>query len=780
MKKLFCLIICLTLFPQIQAQDNMNTLFLGNLSYQQDLSDVWGYEKDGSEYALVGVFNGISVVDVTQPSAPVELNFFPGDGSTWRDLKTWGDYLYCINETGGGLQIVNLSEVIAGSPNPTYIENMQLGFSTAHNIYIDEAGVLYVFGSNYSNGGCEMYDLTQDPENPIFLGVFDDYYLHDGMVRGDTLWCGAIYNGVFSVVDVSDKANPVIMASHVTPNNFSHNCWISDDGDYLFTTDEVSGAYVAAYDVSDLQNIEETDRIQAWSGYTDVIPHNTHVDGDFVVTSYYADGLSVVDVSNPTNMIEVAYYDTSEDFQGDGFNGAWGAYPWLPSGNILVTDIETGLYIIEPKYGNASFIEGEVADLNTGALLSNVMVEIVGSNNSDITTLAGFYQTGVANPGVYQIVFSAPGYSDLEMDVNLSSGSTLSLDVQLEPFGSYQSQISVIKEVTQIGIPAANVLLVSDEIEYNLISDENGQIYSSLLAGSYDVSVSHWGYQSYCGSLVVTESGLAETIELSVGYYDDFSSDLGWVVENDNSVSAGQWERVVPIASYFQNQMLNVGYDVDGDCFEYAFVTSNSENLPYNQGDVDDGFTSIKSPIMDLSSYQNPRFNFSTWFVNIGGEGPADDAIIVSLSNENETLVIFERTISSSMNWMNHSVSIDSTMELTDQMFLTVETMDLPDSGHLVEAGFDNFSVSADNLSIDVVSDVSMNIYPNPSPNGYMNIFVSEPSHCTLINLLGATVAEFKVIRGVNTIDLSYLDPGSYLLNTTNNSAGKPFVWIKQ
>jgi len=758
----------------------MNTLFLGNLSYQQELSDIWGYEKEGSEYALVGVYDGISVVDVTEPTAPVELNFFPGDSSIWRDLKTWGDYLYCINETGGGLQIVNLSEVIAGIPSPTYIENLQLGFITAHNIYIDEAGVLYVFGSDYSNGGCEMYDLTQDPENPPFLGVFDDYYLHDGMVRGDTLWCGAIYNGVFSVVDVSDKANPYIMASHATPNNFSHNCWISDDGNYVFTTDEVSGAYVAAYDVSDLENIEETDRIQAWSGYTDVIPHNTHVDGDFVVTSYYADGLSVVDVSNPTNMIEVAYYDTSQDFEGDGFNGAWGAYPWLPSGNILVSDIETGLYIIEPKHGNACFVEGEVIDSNTGAPISNVMVEIIGSNNSDITTLAGFYQTGVANTGLYQLVFSAPGYTDLIMDVNLSSGSTLSLDVQLEPFGSYQSQISVVKEATQTGIPAANVLLISDEIEYNLISDENGQIYSSLLAGTYDVSVSQWGYQSYCGSLVVTESGLAETIELSVGYYDDFSSDLGWVVQNDNAVSAGQWERVVPIASFFQNQMLNVGYDVDGDCFEYAFVTSNSENLPYNQGDVDDGFTSIKSPIMDLSSYQNPRFNFSTWFVNIGGEDPADDAIIVSLSNENETLVIFERTISSSMNWMNHSVSVDSTIELTDQMYLTVETMDLPDSGHLVEAGFDNFSVSADNLSVDFVSDVSLSIYPNPSPDGYTNIFVNESVHCVLMNLLGATVAEFDVAKGVNTIDLSYLESGSYLLSTTNNPAAKSLVWIKR
>jgi hypothetical protein len=113
-------------------------------------------------------------------------------------------------------------------------------------------------------------------------------------------------------------------------------------------------------------------------------------------------------------------------------------------------------------------------------------------------------------------------------------------------------------------------------------------------------------------------------------------------------------------------------------------------------------------------------------------------------------------------------------------MYLTVETMDLPDSGHLVEAGFDNFSVSADNLSVDFVSDVSLSIYPNPSPDGYTNIFVNESVHCVLMNLLGATVAEFDVAKGVNTIDLSYLESGSYLLSTTNNPAAKSLVWIKR
>ena len=64
------------------------------------------------------------------------------------------------------------------------------------------------------------------------------------------------------IIDVSNKSNPITIGTHPTPNAFTHNAWVSDDGDYVFTTDEQSGAYLTAYDVSDLNNIQEVDRIQ--------------------------------------------------------------------------------------------------------------------------------------------------------------------------------------------------------------------------------------------------------------------------------------------------------------------------------------------------------------------------------------------------------------------------------------------------------------------------------------------------------------------------------------
>ena len=782
MKHTLLLILGLVGFT-LQAQQSLNTNFLGQKSYNQELSDIWGYEKDGAEYALVGVYNGISVVDVTNPSTPVEITFFNGYESIWRDLKTWGDYLYCINETNGGLQIVNLAEAINGDSVATYIQNTDLGFTTAHNIFIDENGVLYVFGSNYSNGGCEMYDLTTNPENPIFLGVFDDYYFHDGMVRGDTLWGGAIYNGVFSVVDVSDKSNPEIIGSHSTPNTFAHNCWISDDGDYLFTTDEVSGAYVAAYDVSDLDDIQEIDRIQAWSGYTDVIPHNTHVDGDFIVTSYYRDGVSIVDISNPSNLIEVGYYDTSDDFSGNGFNGAWGTYPWLPSGNILVSDIENGLFIIEPKYTNASFLEGIITDAVTGAPMSNVFVQIVGANYSSYSALDGTYETGTADAGVYTVVFAAPGYEDQIIDVTLSSGENVVVSVQLNPFDSYGVQILVSDAFDFTGIPSASVHVYNDDFNFDWVSNQDGFITSSLIPGVYNVSIGLWGYQTICSEFTVEENQVEITFDLEKGYSDDFSLDLGWFVESESSLTAGEWERGIPNGTDYQGQALNPSMDADGDCGSEAYITGNTANASFYEADVDGGRTSIASPLMDFSSLQTVVLSFSTWFQNSGGQGNPNDSLLIKLTNGSETILLDYRTAqTASANWESNSLSAStSDFNFTQNMQLIVETMDYDNSGHLVEAGFDKFLVIGTELLVSDISKFSLSIYPNPSIDGLLSIIVPENgSLFSIADISGKTIFQTILSKGENRLNFSHLSKGTYLVELNSHDGNQSILWIRE
>ena len=99
----------------LNAQQSFNMTLLGKLDYDSGLNDVWGYvDSIGNEYAIVGVVNGTSIVDVTDPSNLVEKAFIPGPTSVWRDMKTFGHYAYVVHDSfsngeSQGLLIIDLS-----------------------------------------------------------------------------------------------------------------------------------------------------------------------------------------------------------------------------------------------------------------------------------------------------------------------------------------------------------------------------------------------------------------------------------------------------------------------------------------------------------------------------------------------------------------------------------------------------------------------------------------------------------------------------------------------
>ena len=184
-----------------QAQNNLE--LLSNLDYQSlhgsDLSDIWGYvDEEGNEYAIVGVNNGgVSIVDVTDAENPFEVFFSPGPSTIWRDMKTWGDYAYITNESSGGLKIIDMS----GLPDDTNLPVVQydLGnWQSAHNLYIDEFGYCYIAGANRGNGGVIFLDLNIDPMNPVEVGEYDQFYVHDVVTKNNLMYLSHISDGFFS------------------------------------------------------------------------------------------------------------------------------------------------------------------------------------------------------------------------------------------------------------------------------------------------------------------------------------------------------------------------------------------------------------------------------------------------------------------------------------------------------------------------------------------------------------------------------------------------------
>ena len=443
------------LFPYLLiAQNSYNLSLLGTYEWNTtEGSDVWGWVDpiNQNEYALFGLNDGFSCLNVSNPSNPIEEFYIPDINSTWRDIKTWGSYAYVTTDDDGiapaGLLIVDLSDMSGNTywhrtsfTNP--INGNLVEFNAAHNLYIDENGICYIFGAKSSNlsnpsDGAIFLDVAANAINPVYLGEWDDEYIHDGMVRGDTMYAGCINTGNLFIVDVSNKSNPVVLGTHQTPNEFTHNAWVSDDGNYVFTTDEKPDSYIGSYDISDMSNIQEIDRIQS-NPESNSIPHNTHVDGNFLVTSWYRDGTTVHDISNPHNLVQVAYYD-SYPGSGDGFDGCWGTYPFLPSGIIISSEINSSnnqtakLMIYERGFSEACYLQGNVTDGSSGATIVGANVVILNTTiaNASTTNLSGDYTSGNADAGTFNVEFSMLGYITDTLQATLINGQVVILNTTL-------------------------------------------------------------------------------------------------------------------------------------------------------------------------------------------------------------------------------------------------------------------------------------------------------------------------------------------------------------
>ena len=84
-------------------------------------------------------------------------------------------------------------------------------------------------------------------------------------------------------------------------------------------------------------------------------------------------------------------------------------------------------------FQQASFLSGTVTNASNGIAISNATIQIVNTSYSATSNLLGTYSLASVNSGVFQVLFSAPGYTPLTLNVTLSSGVMLVLDAALNP-----------------------------------------------------------------------------------------------------------------------------------------------------------------------------------------------------------------------------------------------------------------------------------------------------------------------------------------------------------
>ena len=436
--KLYFPVLLLLLTLRVQAQ--LNTTLRSNLDFGVSVNDVWGYvSPDGNEYAIVGLDTGIAIVSLADPDQPALIGVAGGVRSVWRDMKTYGEYAYGVADQGSdGLTVIDLRQLpdtFAVTQLRDTVPGFERRFLRAHNLFIDTTrGLAFTAGGdrNINDGGMLIYDLKVDPLHPRVTAVGPATYAHDVYVQDNLMYASEIYKGELAIYDTKDIDNIVELGRTETPFRFTHNAWTSENGNTMFVTDEVANAVVAAYDITDPGNIEPLDAYRPLSSVnTETIPHNVHVINDYLSISYYTDGLRVVDASDPTNLVEVANYDTWQGPDG-GFSGNWGAYPFLPSGLTLVSDRATGLYVVDVTYQRAARVEGTIVDSLTANPINAATVEILTDQlNATTTDPMGVFATGIATAGTYDIAISAPGYAPDTISAELINGEVLQVAIQL-------------------------------------------------------------------------------------------------------------------------------------------------------------------------------------------------------------------------------------------------------------------------------------------------------------------------------------------------------------
>ena len=482
--------------------DSLNINLAANITMTeidpgQDGNDIWGYTSpSGREYAIMGTTSGTSFIEVTQAGNPQIIQYIDGPNSLWRDMKVYGEYAYIVSEGGGDIQIVSMANIDNGVV--TLVNSIGDGGTAAtHNVAIDTvSGILARCGGGPN--GIRLYSLASDPANPQYVGAWNDEYVHDAQLHTMTTgpyagrviaFCNGGLNGGstntgLDIIDITNPGSPVRLGGMEYPGGaYSHQGWLTGDEQYYYINDELYSGSSSTFivDVSDLTNPQFVTR---YTNNNAAICHNLYVKGNLIYAANYRSGLRILDCSNPTSLVEVAYFDTYPGSDSASFNGAWSNYPFFDSGTVIVSDIERGLFVFSPDAASVSF-------------------DIVG---------------GLPNP-----VASSGQVVDVEITVSGAELDTSSA-LALVNDGTGQQDIPM----SYLGGSAFRVALPdlacpgSVSVSFAIQTLKDGELFQSTSSSS----------------------AVADGVEVT--YTDNGETNLGFTVSGD--ATDGQWDRGVPVA----------------------------------------------------------------------------------------------------------------------------------------------------------------------------------------------------------------------------------------
>ena len=351
-------------------------------------SDIWGHVdlNTGTEYAIIGLKNGTAVVSLADPTAPKEVGTILGSNTSWRDIKVYQyfdptskrykAYAYVSSEGSDNLQIVDLNQL----PTSIRLIKADKAVTSAHNVYISHVDyttntaldgkepTLHIVGQKAVGGAFTTYGLkTPESLSSYFahIGATRQDYTHDAasafITGAQAAGCGSENCTVLAdfneqsvrVWDISTlKASKQLADLTYENASYVHSGWWSEDHRFVFVHDELDEqdhGLNTTVRVLNMDDVSNPKLAKVWTGPSQAIDHNGFVRGNRYYISNYQRGTTILDITDPTNPVEVGYFDSFPSSDSAAFNGVWGTYPFLPSGLIISADINSGLYVLRDQ-----------------------------------------------------------------------------------------------------------------------------------------------------------------------------------------------------------------------------------------------------------------------------------------------------------------------------------------------------------------------------------------------------------------------------------------------
>ena len=353
-------------------------------------ADVWA---DGNyAYLCSDMSSGVLIYDISNPDAPVKVaNYAPTNSLDMEDAKVSNGIGYFASNNGGGVHIVDLSD----PTHPTLITRITAatgGYDYIHNVAIDGTHLYFPNYAPFGSPAVQVWDVS-NPNLPFLIRTImttDPKFIHDLTVENNRLYTAG-NGGKTDIWDVSnvDTQVPVLLGS-INSGIRTASAVPSSDGNFLFVTRELFNfaGDLSVYDISNPASAQLAYRTTgAPLGLDATSAFQPKVVNNLLYLTWDQAGLVVFDIANPASPVLIGNYDTWPAAAGGSlFDGGWGVYPFLGQDRILVSDRDTGLYILD-----ATAVSAQPALLNFTAMPNAV----AGSTSINATA----YLVGRAPPG---------------------------------------------------------------------------------------------------------------------------------------------------------------------------------------------------------------------------------------------------------------------------------------------------------------------------------------------------------------------------------------------